>query len=116
METKLLTTFSRWSKEMEHIHSKVNNFSINLLCLQFDKDKVQNLTAPICLGNNGKYWALTSDGTIAINSATPEYFLLELLKHSGMAIKPEQFDGYLGTDKSTGALVARKNTKVIWEY
>lgn len=70
-------------------------------------------------GRNGKYWKMTDDGTIAISSATPEYFLIELIKHSRLTIRPEGSDKYLIADKVTGALTAsgnRDDTGALWEY
>ncbi|XP_039265306.2 fascin-like [Styela clava] len=70
-------------------------------------------------GRNGKYWALTGDSSIAINSAHPEYFIIELVKHSRLMIRPEQSDKFLVADKVTGTLTAsgcRDDEGVLWEY
>lgn len=71
------------------------------------------------LGNNGKYWSVTGDGSIAINATTPEYFIIELVQHSRLIIRPENSEGYLVTDKVTGALTAKGNRDdpaALWEY
>lgn len=70
-------------------------------------------------GRNGKYWALSSDGSIAINASHPEYFIIELVKHSRLIIRPEQAEKYLMADKVTGALTAsggRDDAGALWEY
>ncbi|XP_013420441.1 fascin [Lingula anatina] len=78
----------------------------------------QNPDGTYCMkAPNGNYLAVTSDGSIAAENATPYKFILELREHSKFAIKAEN-GCYLkgeqnGIFSATGTEI---NANTLWEY
>ncbi|CAK8695906.1 unnamed protein product [Clavelina lepadiformis] len=67
---------------------------------------------------SGKYWAIDGDKKVAANSAEPQYFVIELVKGSKIALKSESGGGYITSDhvgimKADGSAI---NKSTLWEY
>lgn len=87
---------------------------INLICFHVIDFYIFN----VCLGHNGKYWHVDSEG-VNVDSDTPEGFFLELREPTRICIKSAGPAGYYLSAGKNGAFRyadSDYSTATKWEY
>lgn len=67
---------------------------------------------------SGKYWTVDDDKKLAANGSSPHWFVIQLVKGSKIAVKPESGGGFITSDH-VGIMTASGEAldkKTLWEY